>query len=94
MSLHFAPTWPKFLNVPFFSFFKPCDLLTMYRFLRIEHNNLNHFLFSSVSSSMLVSTSLASFALEATKKYYQEATFLFSWLPGNIHHANDGLGKY
>ena len=58
MPLHCAATRLKFLNVPSFSFLKPCDLPTDSRFLRIEHNNFEQFLLSSsVSSSMLVSTS-------------------------------------
>ena len=39
MPLHCAATRPKFLNVPSFSFFKPCDLPFDSIFLRIEHNN-------------------------------------------------------
>ena len=54
MPLHCAATRPKFLNVPSFSFSKPCDLLT----LEILENQtwvtiFNDFLFSSVSSLAL-----------------------------------------
>ena len=49
MPLHCAATRLKFLHVQYFVFFKPCLWPVLTRFLRIEHKNIDDFLFSSFS---------------------------------------------
>ena len=91
MSLHSAASRPKFLNVPSFSFFKPCYLLTLDSW---ESNItiLNNFLFSSVSSSRLVSTSQSESA-HWQARWSQNVTPVSCWALADLWYNQMSLPR-